>query len=71
MAFSVEFKCQRNKQYLLLHILLYCTKLNLKDVADLLNVSYSLLSEVYKQQKYLTKEQGLRLTNFFILLFID
>lgn len=68
---TIRFQYKEKKQCLLIKAILSCTALSLEDLANLLDVSYGLLQNVFNNKEYLPQEQGLKLAELFIILFTE
>ncbi len=68
---SVEFKFTRQKQKIFIHALLQCSKLDLEEIAGILNISVGLLMNVYNGKNYLNEEQAIQLSQLFLICFTD
>lgn len=67
----VELNCNKNKQKLMIHALLMCSELSMELMASILEVSVTMLKDVYKGIQYFKTEQAIKLMQLFLIRFTD
>lgn len=68
---EIRFRCRQHKQKHLIHAVLMFGRLNLHGIANLLDISISVLNRVYIGEAYLEPEQAIKLAHLFLLCFDD
>lgn len=68
---SIEFKCKKHKQRLLIQAILKCSRLTLDGIASIIEVSPISLRNVYNGYYYLKAEEAVNLAQLFFICFND
>lgn len=71
VVLEIKFKCKKDRQKYLVEFILTYSSLDLKSLAELLNISVLMLSQRAAGVTFLTATAAIRLAEIFCMLFSD